>query len=160
MPGLDPFLDGLDYPVFVVTTVHPGTGELSGCLVGFATQCSIDPERFLVCLSVANHTYRVALHATHLGVHVLGRGQRALADLFGGETGDEVDKFDRCEWRPGPGGVPLLADCTRWFAGRILDRMPLGDHAGYVLDVVASDGTGGGPLMFSSVRDVEPGHDP
>jgi hypothetical protein len=25
-----------------------------------------------------------------------------LAELFGGETGDEVDKFDRCEWRPGP----------------------------------------------------------
>jgi len=26
-------------------------GVLGGCLVGFQTQCSIDPARFLVCLS-------------------------------------------------------------------------------------------------------------
>jgi hypothetical protein len=32
-------LDGLDYPMFIATV--PG----DGCLVGFATQCSIDPVR-------------------------------------------------------------------------------------------------------------------
>ena len=39
----------LDYPMFVVTTAAGGAP--AGCLVGFATQCSIDPPRFLVCLS-------------------------------------------------------------------------------------------------------------
>ena len=37
----------LDYPMFIVT-VAPDGGR-AGCLVGFATQCSIDPVRFLVC---------------------------------------------------------------------------------------------------------------
>jgi flavin reductase (DIM6/NTAB) family NADH-FMN oxidoreductase RutF len=37
-------------------------------------------------------------------VHFLGRAQLPLAELFGGETGDEVDKFELCEWEPGPGG--------------------------------------------------------
>ena len=39
----------LDYPMFIVTVC--AGGERAGCLIGFATQASIDPSRFLVCLS-------------------------------------------------------------------------------------------------------------
>ena len=49
----------LDYPMFVVTTVAADDGERSGCLVGFATQCSIHPPRWVVWLSLANHTCTV-----------------------------------------------------------------------------------------------------
>ncbi len=59
--------------------------------MGFATQCSIDPPRFLVCLSKANHTYRVAHEADTLGVHFVPTDAESLAELFGGETGDRVD---------------------------------------------------------------------
>ena len=112
----DALMGELDYPMFIVTVAHGG--ERSGCLVGFATQCSIDPPRFLVCLSKANHTYRVARHAELLAVHFVPADAEPLAELFGGETGDRVDKFARCEWHPGPGGVPLLADCPNRFVGR------------------------------------------
>ena len=54
----------LDYPMYVVTT---RTGEESaGCLVGFTSQVSIRPRRFLVGLSKRNHTYRVARRSEHL----------------------------------------------------------------------------------------------
>src|SRR5688572_5063739 len=46
--SLDPFLTGLDGPMFVVTAAHPESGARAGCLVGFATQCSIDPDLFVV----------------------------------------------------------------------------------------------------------------
>ena len=36
-------------------------------------------------------------------VHFVPEEAEDLAELFGGETGDEVDKFERCAWRPGPG---------------------------------------------------------
>src|SRR5206468_3781620 len=97
----------LDYPMFVVTAVDANTGARSGCLVGFVTQCSLDPMRFLVCLSRANHTYGVARGAPVLAVHALGPEHRDLATLFGTRTGDEIDKFTRCAWHPGPAGVPL-----------------------------------------------------
>ena len=45
-----------------------------------------------------------------------------LVELFGGETGDEIDKFERCAWRPGPGGTPLLDGCPNRFVGRVLER--------------------------------------
>ena len=39
----------LEYPMFIVTA-RAGDERL-GCLVGFATQTSIDPPRFAACLS-------------------------------------------------------------------------------------------------------------
>lgn len=51
----------LDYPMFVVTT---RVGEVrAGCMVGFTSQVSIHPARFLVGLSKRNHTYRIARDA-------------------------------------------------------------------------------------------------
>lgn len=157
---LDDFVRLLDYPMFVVTAVHEQTGERSGCLVGFATQCSIDPARLLVCLSRTNHTYRVAARAPLLAVHGLGSQDGDLAELFGTRTGDEIDKFARCAWYPGPRGVPLLRRCGYRVVGAVLDRFDLGDHDGFLLRPVevSAGGQGQRPLMFSAVRDLSAGH--
>src|SRR5947209_16979582 len=101
----------LDYSMLVVTAAAPGGNghpELAGCLVGFATQVSIDPARFLVCISVKNHTFAVALRAPVIIVHFVPAEGEELAELFGGETGDEINKFARCDWRPGPGDAPII----------------------------------------------------
>ena len=98
----------LDYPMFIVTAAS--AGELAGCLVGFATQCSIDPPRFVVCLSDKNRTFRVAAEAAVLVVHLVPSEATELAALFGEQTGDEVDKFERCSWKPGPEGAPVLEE--------------------------------------------------
>jgi flavin reductase (DIM6/NTAB) family NADH-FMN oxidoreductase RutF len=76
----------LDSPAYVVTTT--AGAERDGCLVGFASQCSIEPPRFGVWLSKQNRTYRIALSATTLVVHVLRQGDQDLAHLFGAQTGD------------------------------------------------------------------------
>ncbi|ORW20731.1 oxidoreductase [Mycolicibacter nonchromogenicus] len=149
----------LDYTMFVVTTTS--NGSASGCLVGFATQTSIDPSRFLVAMSKRNHTFEVAAEAEHLAVHVLARRDIELARLFGSETGDEIDKFERCSWHSGPAGMPILDDAPAWFVGKTLRRMNLGDHMGYLLEPVAGyvaheDAT---LLSLSDVVDLEPGHD-
>ena len=160
MTGADVFqriADDLDYPMVVVTTAD---GEdRAGCLVGFAAQCSIDPPLLMVWLSKKNRTARVAHRAATLVVHFLGRDQSDLADLFGTTTGDEVDKFSRCSWVPGPDGVPRLTDCARWVAGHIVDRFDTGDHVGHLLELF--DGAAGewaGQLGFQAVKDLEAGH--
>ena len=149
----------LDYPMFVVTT--RGAGEHAGCLVGFATQTSIHPPRFLIGLSRKNRTCRVAAEAEHLGVHFVPAGREDLAELFGGETGDEVDKFERTEWHEGPEGVPVVDGCRNWFVGRILERLDLGDHVGHLLEPVAAEmGTGADEFTFHRAKRIEPGHEP
>jgi flavin reductase (DIM6/NTAB) family NADH-FMN oxidoreductase RutF len=151
------FVDGLDGPMYVVTTTDGA--ERSGCLVGFAPQTSIDPPRMLVCLSEQNHTLRVALGAELLAVHRLDKDEHGLAELFGGETGDRTDKFARCDWHAGPDGVPVLEGATA-MVGRILGHRPLGDHVGFLLEPVETSGPDGAdePLTLGDVEDVEPGH--
>ena len=149
----------LDYPMYVVTT--RAGDELAGCLVGFTSQVSIRPRRFMVGLSKRNHTYRVAQETEYLAVHLLARRHRELARLFGSETGDEVDKFARCSWEPGPHEMPILADAIGWFVGEVLSRIDVGDHVGFLLEPVA----GSAPdefeqlVTFADVRDLDPGHE-
>lgn len=147
----------LEYPMFIVTA-RAGEEPL-GCLVGFTTQTSIDPPRFLVCLSHNNRTYRRGRDARLLGVHCVPDSGDELARLFGGATGDEVDKFARCSWREGPEGVPLLDGCPNRFVGRVLARLDAGDHDAFLLEPIAAErGAGPGEFTFHRARRIDPGH--
>ncbi|WP_328863900.1 flavin reductase family protein [Streptomyces virginiae] len=155
---LDAFTEVLNGPVYVVTVA--AAGERSGCLVGFASQCSIRPPRFMVWLSVRNHTYRVARAATHLAVHVLDRDRCGPAELFGGETGDQVDKFAQVDWRPSADGSPLLTGARAWFVGRIETRIDGGDHVGFLLaptEVSPPVRTTPALLRYDDVKEIDPG---
>ncbi|MEU9097891.1 flavin reductase family protein [Streptomyces sp. NPDC048361] len=136
MSAMDEFLDHLDYPMYVVTAV--AGRERGGCLVGFASQCSMVPVRFMVWLSTANRTYRVARSAEVLAVHQLARAQFDLAEHFGGTTGDDVDKFAGVAWHEGPGGTVILDDVPAWFVGRVEDHVEGGDHVGFLLSPLAA----------------------
>ncbi len=83
----------LDAPMVVVTTAMDE--ERAGCLVGFHAQSSIDPGRYCVWLSKANHTYRVVLRSTHLAVHFLTEDDRPLAVHFGTRSGDDPRQVRR-----------------------------------------------------------------
>jgi flavin reductase (DIM6/NTAB) family NADH-FMN oxidoreductase RutF len=152
---------GLDYPMFIVTA-YDGR-ERSGCLIGFATQCSIHPPRFIVCISVRNHTFRVLGNGVEVVVvHLVPADAEDLAELFGSQTGDDVDKFSRTAWREGPAGAPVLERCENWFAGRILQCIPAGDHFAYLLAPIAAHSGGrerGFTFHRARVMELEPGHE-
>lgn len=154
----DRLVGGFDYPMLIVTA-NDGRRR-AGCLVGFTSQCSIDPPRFVVWLSKNNQTHEVAKAAASLGVHVPSESNRDLAELFGSVTGYEHDKFAKCAWQDGPGGVPLLTDCPQWFVGRVLDRFDTGDHEAFVLEPTdVSEQAGLGQLGFQQVQDLTPGNE-
>lgn len=159
LPDLGSFAKVADGPMVVVTTV--GDGKRSGCLVGFHTQCSIDPARYVVGISKANHTYEVALRSDFLAVNLLGHDQIGLAELFGGHTLDEgTDKFDHCDWTEDETGIPLLAGIPAWIVGRITERLDVGDHVLHVLEPLRT-GTSDdqrSPLRLVDTTTIEPGH--
>lgn len=125
----------LDHPVFVVTT--QADGHPAGCLVSFATQTSVQPPSFMVGLPRSTGTSEVASRSEHLAVHVLSQRQHVLAELFGSQTEEEVNKFARCSWRPGPCGMPILDDAAAWFIGRTASRSDVGDYVAYLLEPVS-----------------------
>jgi len=155
--ALAELLGGLDRPLWILTVA--AAGERSGCLMGFATQASLDPARFLACVSRDNHTFGVAETAEHVAVHACpDEPDLVLARLFGEETGDDIDKFARCDWRNGPEAQPVLLGVPAWFVGRVLDRLDLGDHVGLLLQPVAVEGTLDGILTFARAQDLDAAH--
>jgi flavin reductase (DIM6/NTAB) family NADH-FMN oxidoreductase RutF len=155
----DELMGELDYSMLIVTAASGY--QRAGCLVGFATQCSIEPRRFLVCLSDNNRTLRVAQRAGALVVHLPTKDMAGLVELFGAETGDEIDKFERCAWHTGPRGLPVLDECPRWFAADVILRRALGDHTAFVLAPFAAANVAGAEgFPFQRARTLSPGHEP
>jgi flavin reductase (DIM6/NTAB) family NADH-FMN oxidoreductase RutF len=153
----DRLMARLDHPMAVVTTAFGD--ERAGCLVGFHAQCSIEPPQYAVWISKVNHTYRVAALAETFVVHFLGRGDRAVAELFGTTTGDDTDKFARCSWVEGPDGVPVLDQIADRVVGRrtaLLDAG--GDHVCVVLAPVQAFSGSGALLGYDEVDDLQAGH--
>ena len=156
--AVDAYTGRADYPL-VVVTMAGANGDLSGCLAGFTTQCSMQPPRLLVCISKLNHTFAVAETARAMAVHLLGAKQVDLASLFGEQTGDTIDKFQHCQWHTASTGAPILDECAAWLEGSIIDRLGVGDHEAFVITVVGGgDGTNDGLLTLKHSPNFAPGH--
>ncbi len=163
MTAFHDLVSSVDPPMYVVTA-RAEDGEPVGCLVGFATQCSIEPPRFLVCISKANHTYRPAMAASHLVVHVLRAGDGAIAERFGGTTADDLagggrEKFEGLGTSDGPGGAPVIDDLDH-FAGRVVERVDCGDHVAVVLDPSGGSAEHAAEPQYGlrAASEIEPGH--
>lgn len=153
--AFDRLVSSLDYPLFIVSAA--AHGDVGACLIGFSTQCSIHPSRFLVCLSKENRTYQIAREAGTLVVHRVGADQKDLAEHFGGTSQrDDPDKLAHWPWREGPDGTPVIAECD-WFAGRVLERIDVGDHVAFVLEPFAGECGDDTQLGFQAARDIEAG---
>jgi flavin reductase (DIM6/NTAB) family NADH-FMN oxidoreductase RutF len=155
---LEAFFALVDYPYYVVTVRSPDD-DMSGCLVGFVTQCSIHPPNFLVCISKVNHTLAVAERSAGMGLHFLGADQSATARLFGEQTGDLVDKFASVDWRLGATGAPLLVDAAVSMEGQVLGHFSVGDHEAFLVRAVrAVAGGHAGLLTYRNAPRLHPGH--
>jgi len=147
----------LDTPMAVVTTAA-GRAR-AGCLVGFHCQCGIAPSTYAIWLSKANHTFRVGALSETFAVHFLGADQRHLAALFGESTGDDTDKFERCDWSLGPDGVPVLDEVENRFVGRRTALLDVGaDHVCVILRPLEASAGTDELLWLGEVTDLEPGH--
>lgn len=157
--AFDQLMASIDQPLVVVTTV--AEDERAGCLVGFHVQSSIDPERYCVWLSKANHTYRVALRASHFVVHFLTAADLPLAERFGTRTGEDTDKFAGLDVSLDEYGVPLLDACPhRMSLVRIALLDDGGDHVCLSARVISAHSSGSfTPLRVSDAAHLDPGHD-
>jgi flavin reductase (DIM6/NTAB) family NADH-FMN oxidoreductase RutF len=156
--AFDEIAASIDSAMAIVTTASGE--ERAGCLIGFHAQTSISPRRYAVWLSKANHTLRVALHSEYLAVHFLTSDDRDLAELFGTLSGDDTDKFTRCEWEPSAEGPPLLSRCPHRLLLRRTGMLDEGsDHVCFVTEPLDARSSGRfTPLRLSAVTDLVPGH--
>lgn len=158
MNTIEDLMGSVDSPLIVVTT--SAEGERAGCLVGFHSQASIDPEHYCFWLSKANHTYRVALRSERFAVHFLTDVDRESARHFGSLSGMETDKFAGLDFTVTEDGVPLLADLpNRLIVERIAMLDDGSDHVCLTARVDSVEVAGGfTALRPSQLGDFTPGH--
>ncbi len=154
----DAFTDRTDFPLTVVTTVAPD-GERSGCLAGFTTQCSIDPLRFLVCVSRVNHTFAVVGASEVAGAAPPRREQTAAPPSSASRAVTRSTSSPPSPGTRAPGASRCSTACAAWLALEILDRVDVGDHVALLTSPVGGGpGPAGGLLTMATAPPLDAGH--
>ena len=118
--------------VVVVTAAGPPP---VGCTVTSFTSVSLEPPLVSFCLDRTASAWPTVAIAEYVGLHILAAGQEQVARTFA-EHG--ADRFGPdTPWHPGPFGLPLLDGVLGWLAGRIVARVPAGDHTIVIAEPLA-----------------------
>ncbi|MET9732170.1 flavin reductase family protein [Streptomyces sp. NPDC006458] len=123
--------------------------------VGFTatslTSVSAEPPMISFGIGTGASSWPAISEAGHVGVHILGEHQQELAATFARSGADRFGPSTA--WREGPEGVPLLDGVPAWLLGRVVSRVPAGDHRLVLAEVVLGDPAGAGrPLLYHQGR--------
>jgi 3-hydroxy-9,10-secoandrosta-1,3,5(10)-triene-9,17-dione monooxygenase reductase component len=130
--------------ITIVTTTGP-TGEPIGMTVNSFASVSLDPP--LVLWSVGQHanSFDIFAQTKHFAIHILGKNQEALSNLFASRG---EDKFGKLAWQPGDYGSPILPKYAVCFQCQTEHTYPGGDHTILVGRVMAFDDRADGEALL------------
>ncbi|MGA5896175.1 flavin reductase family protein [Streptomyces venetus] len=123
--------------------------------VGFTatslSSVSAEPPLLSFGVGTGSSSWPAIAAAEHVGIHVVGEHQQELAATF---ARSGADRFAApTQWREGPEGVPVLDGVIAWLVGRVVARVPAGDHRIVIAEVVHGDPAGSGrPLLYHQGR--------
>lgn len=101
--------------VSVITTDGPGGQH--GVTVSSMTSVSADGEApsLLVCIHHKSPAAAAILQNRAFAANLLNAAQQGHSDIFSGRDKSDMARFDRVDWRAGPGGQPVLAQAAASF---------------------------------------------
>jgi flavin reductase (DIM6/NTAB) family NADH-FMN oxidoreductase RutF len=130
--------------VAVVTAAGP---QPAGFTATSLVSVSLRPRLLSFTVHLGSSAWPVFAAAGHVGVHLLGRHQRDLAARFA--TPGAARFAAPTRWHAGPYGVPVLDGAVAWLACRTEARVPAGDHAIILAEVLtAAHDHDGPPLLY------------
>ncbi|MEU3633253.1 flavin reductase family protein [Streptomyces fradiae] len=140
--------------VAVITAPGPAArgGRPAGFTASSLTSVSADPPLVSFGIGTGSSSWPAVAEAAHIGVHLLGEEQSALAATFARSGADRFAPPTR--WTTGPEGVPVLDGVLAWLVCRVVGRVPAGDHRIVIAEVVAGDAAAreGRPLLYHHGR--------
>lgn len=132
--------------VNVITT--DGPGGRAGFTASAVCSVTDEPPTLLVCLNRGASVYESFRANGVVAVNVLGHGQQALSNLFGGKTSSH-ERFAAGHWHAHVTGAPLLDGALVAFDCRVVDSSQIGTHDILFCEVVAiRHGEPGQGLMY------------
>ncbi len=126
----------LTYGLYVATA-----RDANGCAGGtinWLSQSSFTPPLVMAGIQRDSSLHQAIAASRAFAVHIVGRGQKALATSFfkgATESGDTLNGF---RFEAGVTGAPVLLDPPAYFECRVTDEIRRGDHTVFVAEVVAA----------------------
>ena len=136
--------------VAIVTVRGP-----AGLTVTSFSSASLNPPLVSFYIGHGSSNWPAVRSAEHFAVNLIGHGQEDVAARFARKGADRFGSATR--WRPGPGGLPLLAGATAHLICARHTLVTVGDHelvVGQVAHVII--GTGAPPLLHHRGRFTRP----
>ena len=88
--------------------------------------------------------------AEHVAIHLLARDQHDVARAF---ATSGIDRFAAVRsWRAGPYELPILDGVLAWMAARVRTKVPAGDHAVVIAEVMHAACRDAAPLVYQDGR--------
>ena len=132
-----------------IVTTRTRTGADVGLTANSFNSVSLNPPMVLWSLSKSARSLPAFLESNHFAVHVLSASQEPLSRTFATKG---ADKFAGLALERGPGGIPLLPDCSARFQCRTAFKYEGGDHVVFIGEVEAFDHFNRPPLLFHGGR--------
>jgi flavin reductase (DIM6/NTAB) family NADH-FMN oxidoreductase RutF len=137
-----------------VTVVTTGIGGVPrGLAVNAFASVSLTPPLVLVCVSASSNTHEHLFRSEHFAINMLAADQAHIARRFASK---EPDKFATLDWRPGPGGSPILAGSSAHLEAAVCERIRASTHTVFVGEVVAAEAFDRPPLVYMAGEMYDP----
>ena len=122
-------------------------GRPHGLLVSSLIALSVEPPRVLFCIRKAAGAHGALLSADKISLAVLGEAHLDEAEVFTAQDRVE-ERFLSSLWRHEPGAPPQLDGALVRLEGAIYQRICVGTHTIFIVNVERSSHADGDPLLY------------
>ena len=158
MDAFEGLVGELEYPMFIVTA-RVG-GEPLGCLVGFTTQASIDPPRFIACLSHQNRTYRARQGRARRSACTRCPPTRTTSRSCSAARPRTRRTSSRARrGTKGPRACRSSSAARTGSSAASWRATDAGDHDAFLLEPIAGSSTEEDEFTFHRAKRIDPGHE-
>lgn len=151
----------ISYGLYVIASRNGG--RINGQIANALIQVTSEPARVVFALNNGNLTADFVKESRAFSVSILSKDTPLeLIRHFGFQSGREVAKFDKVNWKPAENGCPVLTDWVLAFlAGSVEQTLDLGTHTLFVgLVEQAEVVSEGEPMTYAHYQLVKRGRVP
>ena len=152
----------ITYGLYIISSGNEEKNN--GFIANTAFQVTAEPAQIAIACNKDNLTAQFIQESKLFSISILKEDTKPeIIGLFGYQSGMNVDKFEKVDFRKGKSGVPIVTEDTiAWFECELTQSFDVGTHflfIGRILnnDLIIPDAK---PLTYSHYRNVKKGKAP
>ncbi len=129
----------LSYGLYVIGS--KSGDKLNGYIANTAFQVTADPPQIAISCHKDNLSSKLINESKAFSISVLDqKADVGVIGNFGYNSGKEINKFEKVNYKTGKTGAPVLLDSTiAWFECEVVDSFDVGTHILFIGKVVDSE---------------------